>query len=41
MELRKVEAALLVENTGRMLAMILNQQCITESERKREHDGKL
>jgi len=41
MELKKVEAAFLVEIAGRMQSMILNQKCITDSERKRLHDGKL
>jgi hypothetical protein len=41
MELKKVEAAFLVEIAGHMQYLILNQKCSTESERKRLHDGKL
>jgi len=41
MELRKAEAAFLVEIAGRMQSMILNQKYITESERKRLFDGNL
>jgi hypothetical protein len=41
MEVRKVEAAFLVEITGRMQSMILNQKCIIESERESLRDGKL